>query len=305
MRSYLRHEVDFIGLRKIFFIISAVLIVISLASLATRGLKLGIEFQGGTSIDFQDTGSITTEQVRSAFDAAGVTASSVQTTQTNGIDGFLVRTAETTPDVASGTATTVATSLGLSSDSFQVTTIGPEWSTSILNSSLLAFVISILAIIAYIAIRFEYKMSITAVIALFHDLIIVMGIYSLTGREVTPNVVAALLTILGYSLYDTVVVFHRINDNANPEGSHSFSWIANHSINQVFTRTINTTFTSLLPVLFMLFFGGSTLKDFAFAMTWGLLLGSYSSIGIASPLFTLWKSREPQYRKLAKKYADK
>jgi SecD/SecF fusion protein len=146
-------------------------------------------------------------------------------------------------------------------------------------------------------------MGITAIVALLHDLILVVGIYALVGREVNPNTIAALLTILGYSLYDTVVVFHRINDNMKGENIRcTFMTMANHSMNQVFVRTINTTLTSFIPVFAMLLFGGETLKDFAFAMAIGLLAGSYSSIAIACPLYTMWKTREPRYAKLVAKY---
>jgi len=135
--------------------------------------------------------------------------------------------------------------------------------------------------------------------------VLVMGIYALVGREVNPNTIAALLTILGYSLYDTVVVFHRINDNMKEADIKcTFMTMANHSVNQVFVRTINTTLTSFIPVLAMLLFGGETLKDFAFAMAIGLLAGSYSSIAIATPLYALWKTREPRYAKLQQKYGD-
>jgi SecD/SecF fusion protein len=164
--------------------------------------------------------------------------------------------------------------------------------------------VAIALIILYIAFRFEFKMGVVAVVALVHDIVIIVGIYAIFGREVTPNVVAALLTIMGYSLYDTVVVFHRINDNMSTAANHSFITVANHSINQVFIRTLNTTLTSLVPVLAMLFFGGETLKDFAFAMSIGLVLGAYSSIGIASPLYALWKQREPKYKKLYAKYGE-
>ena len=132
-----------------------------------------------------------------------------------------------------------------------------------------------------------------------------LGIYALVGREVNPNTIAALLTILGYSLYDTVVVFHRINDNMQGDSPKvTFISMANHSINQVFLRTINTTLTSLIPVVFMLIFGGETLKDFAFAMAIGLICGSYSSIAIATPLFSWWKEREQKFKRLRRKYGD-
>lgn len=130
-------------------------------------------------------------------------------------------------------------------------------------------------------------MGVIAVVSLIHDMILVVGVYALVGREISPNTIAALLTILGYSLYDTVVVFHRINDNMN-EGLErcTFLTVTNHSINQVFMRSVNTTLTSLIPVVCMLFFGGQTLQDFAFAMSIGLVCGAYSSIAIACPLYS-------------------
>lgn len=209
--------------RKVFYAISLALVVLSIVAIGVRGLNLGIEFQGGTSIDFTSVEGISTEQLRQAFSDAGVSNATIQTTTTNGQDGFLVRTSETVPDTAAAIANQVADQLGLPSDSYQVTTIGPEWGSNVMRQSLIAFIISIAAIIVYISIRFEYKMSLTAILALFHDLIIIVGIYALTGREITPNVIAALLTILGYSLYDTVVVFHRINENANPSMKHARS----------------------------------------------------------------------------------
>ena len=150
-------------------------------------------------------------------------------------------------------------------------------------------------------------MSITAVIALIHDLVITLGIYAWTQIPITPNVVAALLTIMGYSLYDTVVEFNRMNENAKilHDGIHkSYYQIANFSINEVFIRTINTTLTSIVPVAIMLFLGGETLKDFAFAMLVGELLGTWSSFGVAAPLLAMWKTREPRWKRLEQKYGS-
>lgn len=300
-----KKDINFLSKRKIFFIISAVLMVIAILAIAFRGLNYGIEFVGGTSIDFSNTGEITTEEMRDAFTEAGSDAPIVQTTtSTDGESGFVVRTSEIDAAVASALADDVAVALELEPDSFQVTTIGPGWGQEVTRTSIIAFIVAIALIIVYVAIRFEYKMGIVAVLTLVHDLLIIVGIYALFARELTPNVVAALLTIMGYSLYDTVVVFHRIKDNSEATNRHSFMTVANHSVNQVLMRTINTTTTSLVPVLAMLFFGGETLKDFAFAMTFGLVLGSYSSIFIATPLYALWKQREPKFKKLYSKYGD-
>lgn len=300
---FIKRDINFLGYRRIFLTVAAVLVCASFAVVGVKGLNFGIEFVGGTSVAFHNTGDVTTEELRSAFDAAGEPDAVIQTTNADGQEGFLVRTTTMSAEDAAARANQVAQELELSTESFEVTTIGPDWGASVIQSSLIAFLVSILLIIIYIAIRFDYKMGITAIVALLHDLVLVMGIYALVGREVNPNTIAALLTILGYSLYDTVVVFHRINDNMQGDGIKcTFMTMANHSINQVLVRTINTTLTSLIPVLAMLFFGGETLKDFAFAMAIGLVCGSYSSVAVATPLYAMWKTREPKNAKLVKKY---
>lgn len=300
---FIKRDINFMGHRKVFLTVAAVLVVASFAVMGLRGFNFGIEFVGGTSVAFHNTGEVTTEQMRAAFEDAGEPDAVIQTTSADGEEGFLVRTTTVSAEEAAASATQVASELGLSADSFEVTTIGPDWGASVIKSSIIAFVVSLLLIIAYIAFRFEYKMGVMAIVALLHDIIIVVGVYALVGREISPNAVAALLTILGYSLYDKIVVFHRINDNMQGDEIRcTFFTMANHSINQVFIRTINTTTTSLIPVLAMLFFGGETLKDFAFAMALGLIIGSYSSIAVATPLYCLWKTREPKFAKLQKKY---
>ncbi len=300
---FIKRDINFLGHKKVFLSIAAALVIASFAVVGFKGLNFGIEFIGGTSVEFHGTGDITIEQMRTEFDAVGEPDAVIQTTTADGQNGFLVRTTTTDAETATANANQVASDLGLSTSGFEVTTIGPDWGASVIQSSLIAFLVSIILIIIYIAIRFEYKMGITAIISLLHDLILVMGIYALAGREVNPNTIAALLTILGYSLYDTVVVFHRINDNMKEsEIKCTFMTMANHSINQVLIRTVNTTLSSLIPVIAMLLFGGETLRDFAFAMTVGLICGSYSSIAVATPLYAMWKSREPNYAKLNKKY---
>lgn len=302
---FIKKDINFMGARKVLLSVSAFLVLASIATVGFKGLDFGIEFVGGTSVSFHNTGDITIEQMRDAFTEAGEPDAVVQTTNSDGTEGFLIRTTSTSAEDAASVATAVANDLNLSTSSYEVSTIGPDWSAGVIQSSLIAFLVSILLIIVYIAFRFEYKMGLMAVLALIHDLVIVVGVYALFGREITPNTIAALLTILGYSLYDTVVVFHRINDNMKESKVKcTFMSMANHSLNQVFVRTINTTLTSFIPVLGMLLFGGETLKDFAFAMAVGLIAGSYSSIAVATPLFSLWKSREPKYAKLQKKYGS-
>lgn len=296
--------IEFLGHRNIMFGISAVLIVVSIAALAVRGLTFGVEFQGGTVIDIVNSGDVTETELRDALTEAGIPDARVQATTNQESKGFIVRTAVTNPDEASSQVTIVASAIGLPSGSYQVTTIGPGWGENVTNRALLALALSVAAILLYISLRFEYKMSITAVLALVHDILITLGIYALIGAEVTPNTIAALLTILGYSLYDTVVVFHRIKENSHSIAKKTFMRMANDSINEVIVRTMNTSLTSLLPVLMMLFFGGPTLYDFALALTIGIVIGTYSSVGVATPVYAMWKETEPKFAALKKKYAQ-
>ena len=299
-----KFNVDFMGNRRIMFGISIVLIVIAVGALAIRGLKFGVEFQGGTVINIVKAQDVTIEQMRAAFKTTGLANAQVQESTVNNVRGFIVRTDVTSAQEANADAVKVATITKLPSGDFQVTTIGPGWGKNVSDRAILALVVSMLAILLYVSLRFEYKMSVTAIIALVHDILITLGLYALVGWEVTPNVVAALLAILGYSLYDTIVVFHRIKENSKGLVKQSYMSMANESINQVLVRSLNTTLTSLIPVVVLLLFGGSTLKDYALALTIGLASGAYSSIGVAAPIFALWKEREPKYAALAKKYAN-
>jgi SecD/SecF fusion protein len=301
-----KKDVNFLKHRRVFFIIALALLIISAVALPLRGLNFGIEFVGGTSIDFKSTGDVSIDDMRRSFDDAGVSGAIIQTSTDarTGANGFIVRIPTTEASVASAYADAVTADFGLDPTEVEVNTIGPGWGAEVTRTSLIAFLVAIALIIIYIAIRFEFKMGVVAVATLVHDLLIIIGVYAVLGREVTPNVVAALLTIMGYSLYDTVVVFHRINDNMTNTARHSFITVANHSVNQVLMRTINTTASTMIPVLAMLFFGGETLRDFAFAMSIGLVLGGYSSIAIASPLYAIWKQREPKFKKLADKYGE-
>lgn len=299
-----RFHIPFMKYRFWMLGVSGVLVTAAIVALLTVGLKFGIEFQGGTVIDVVDSGNVTIEQMRSAFEGANVKNAEIQTSNVGGKNGFIVRTDVTSPDQASADARAVAGKVGLPAESFQVTTIGPGWGKNVTDRALLALGLSIAAILLYVSLRFDYKMSVTAVIALVHDILVTLGVYAVVGREITPNTIAALLTILGYSLYDTIVVFHRIKENSANLQKRSFMQMANESINEVFVRSLNTTITSLIPVVVMLLFGGETLKDFAFALTVGLGIGAYSSIGIASPLYAMWKEREPKFQALKKKFAE-
>jgi len=292
---------DFMGKRFWFLGFSALLMVLSIGALGVRGLEFGIEFQGGTVITFIDTEGVTTDEMRDAFEAQDVSSAQIQSTESG---GFIVRTTEADPDIANDVYQAVIEDLALSNQAGDVTTIGPGWGRNITNAALLALLLSVTAILFYTSLRFEYKMAGAAVAALIHDIVLTLGVYALLGRELTPNTIAALLAIMGYSIYDTIVVFHRMRENSQRLVKQTFMSMANDSINQVFMRSLNTSLTSLIPPLVMLFFGGETLKDFAFALVIGLLAGAYSSIGVASPIYAMWKEREPKFQALKKRYAN-
>lgn len=307
MRNHFSFEIPFMRYRKQFLTFSAAMTMLAIVGIIARGLVFGIEFQGGTEIDFYDTGDITIEQMRAALVDAGEKDPTIQTTVTEGEAGFLVRSGTTDPEEATAHVHVTAEALGLTEANYNVTTIGPDWGADVTRSSLGAFGLAILLIIAYVSLRYEFKMSITAVIALIHDMVIILGIYAWTQIPVTPNVVAALLSTMGFSLYDTVVEFDRTNDNAKTlhDGIHrTYLEICNFSVNEVVVRSINTTITTLVPELAMYFFGGATLKDFAFAMILGELLGTYSSYAVATPLLAIWKTREPHWARLEAKYGE-
>ena len=311
---------NFVGLWKKGFILSGILIVLSLAGLiasfALTGtpVTLGTEFSGGTSIQLTNTGDITEDQVREAFEKAAqetghdTAISSLQTSNSaNSGNGFIIRTADTVSSDITDVMVNVEEQLGVSEDNVQIETIGASWGASVIWRSFLAFIISCLAILVVIAARYrEPRMGVVALITLFHDLLIVVGIYAWAGiffhMEVTSDVIAALLAIIGYSLYDTIVSFHRINQNASPAMRMSLKTCANMSVNQICMRSLNTSITSILPVLLMLILGTDTLKDFAFAMFCGMIIGIYSTFAISTPVYTMWKIRDPQYKRLEDKY---
>jgi SecD/SecF fusion protein len=301
-----RIYIDFMGYRWWLLGISACLILLSLGAIAVRGLNFGIEFKGGTVVEVKAVGAAASpDSIRIELAKNKVADAVVQAERdpsTGKVSGYLIRMPVDDPAVANKAVVASLKAVKVPSDQLSATTIGPGWGATVTNSAILALIISLLAILIYVSIRFEYKMSVTAVIALFHDVIIVLGIYALTGRELTPNTIAALLAILGYSLYDTIVVFHRIRENTGHLVKQSFMQMANDSINQVLVRSLNTSLTSVIPPLMLLFFGGDTLKDFAFALTIGLISGAYSSVAVASPLYTMWKEREPKYQALKKKF---
>jgi preprotein translocase subunit SecF len=301
--------VDFVGRRKIWFTVSIVIIVLGLGSLAIRGFNLGIDFKGGSSWEVLAPNSSITKMTN-AVESAGL---SNPTVEKLGSDTYQV-----TADInnLSGAAQTALTNKVVDAmakvahkSDFQVSTssVGPTWGGQITNKAIEALVVFFIAVVAYISIRFEPKMAAAAFIAMVHDLLVTIGVYSLFGFQITPDTVIAILTILGYSLYDTVVVFDRVRDNTQgvlKSGELTYSDMVNLSMNQTLARSINTSLVAILPVLAVLLIGAdllgaTTLQDYGLALFVGLMSGAYSSIFIASPLLAWMKEREPRYRDLA------
>ena len=307
-------EIDFIGRRRVWFIISAVVVIGCLAALFTRGLNYGIEFEGGVQITAEipadgplgDASELQViEEVRSALQAATASDAQVQVVTEDGGRSVAVQTKEIAdPEAQQEVVDTVSEAVGASPEQVDSQRIGSKWGAEVTDKAVQALVVFLVVILAFISWRFEWKMAIASIVALVHDLIITAGVYSLVGFEVTPSSVIAILTILGYSLYDTVVVFDKVEENTDQlaaTGRMTYQDSANLALNQVFMRSLNTSLATLLPIAALLFvgaglLGAETLKDLALALLVGILTGAYSSIFVATPVLSVWKEREPKYR---------
>jgi SecD/SecF fusion protein len=291
-------QIDFIGRRRVWFAFSCVVVAISIGALAVRGLNLGIDFKGGTQVNFDTPQAQPVEQVRSdarSIDSSLANAQIVgRGPSTNGeYKSFQIRTESLSPELSAKLRA------GLESD-LQATAYGSKnvsesFGRQIARSAIIAIIFSLVLIVLYLAIRFDLKYAFPVIVALIHDVVITVGVYALTGREVSTSTVAAVLTVLGYSIYDTIIIFDRIRENVPLMRRSSFATIANVSLWETVRRSLATTFITLLPVASLLFFGGDTLKDFAFALLVGIGFGAYSSIFIAAPLLTTLKEREPEW----------
>ena len=300
-----RWHFDFIGASKWFFSISGVILVIGALSLAANQLNFGIDFESGTRLNFAPEQSASTEQVRDVLEEAGLGDAEIQETDNPQFgNGFQVQTEELQPGGVSEVRGAITAQFGVQPGSFESTSVGPTFGEQVARSAVLAIIFSLLLIAAYVAFRFEAKYAVPVLIAVAHDILITAGVYSLMGREVTSGTVAAFLTILGYSLYDTVIVFDRIRENVPRMPRAAFSQIVNRSMSEVLTRSLITGLSSVFLVTVLLIFGGTTLQDFAFAMMVGIFSGTYSSIFIASPVLTAWKEREPSFVRRREKIAE-
>ncbi len=288
-------EYDFAGRRSTWFRVSAIALLIAVAAIGIRGLNLGIDFVGGTSVLADNPAGIDVSTLRDTLTSQGFDELRIEELDDGAV--FRVRSDALTEEEEFELVRLVAEDLGVAPDSTDVSTVGPTFGSQILSSAITALSVFLGVVVLFISFRYEFKMAIGAIAALLHDLLLTFGVYALVGFEVTPATVVAILTILGYSLYDTVVVYDRINENVEElKKKTSYAEVVNESMNEVLARSLATSLTSLIPVGSLLFvgsllLGAGTLQDFALALFVGIATGTYSSIFVASPLLVSLKER--------------
>jgi preprotein translocase subunit SecF len=298
---------NFIGHWRRWFAISAVVILVGVIALLVRGLAFGIDFAGGTSWQVQ-TAKVTVAQARTALTPLGLGQATIETLGRGGsrtleVQDKVTGSAAQQAAVKNEVTGKLAKLAGVNPSRITIEDVGPTWGGEITHKAVVAVIVFFVVIFAYISLRFEWKMAVAAILAVIHDIAVTVGIYALVGFQVTPETVVGVLTILGYSLYDTIVVFDRVKENVRGLGATgrlTYADTVNLSMNQVFMRSVNTSIVAVLPVLSVLvigaqLLGATTLQDFGLALVIGLTSGAYSSIFIASPILVLLKEREPRY----------
>jgi SecD/SecF fusion protein len=289
-------QIDFMRRRYWWFALSGVVILLGAGALAVRGLNLGIDFKGGTQLAFKTTTPKSTADIRNVMSADGYGDAVIQGrgTATHGdYKSFQVRTKALNGPTLTKVSNDLQSKVGATHAG--ATTVSSSFGSQIAHAAILAIIVSLALVVIYIAIRFDFKFAVPVIVAMLHDVFIAVGVYALAHREVTSSTVAAILTVLGYSIYDTIIIFDRIRENIPLMRRSSFATIANVSLWETIRRSLATSFITLLPVGSLFIFGGATLKDFAFALLVGIASGAYSSIFVAAPLLTIWKEREPDF----------
>jgi preprotein translocase subunit SecF len=308
-------RINFIGSRRRWYLASLILITICILSFVIRGFNYGVEFSGGTQFQLPVKGtSITTSQVETAFSDGGVPAAEpAQEVGSGSTRQVVVKTESLTPDEQKTLKSKIAQQLGIPQAKITVQSVSSSWGHNITVKAIEGLIVFLIVVSIYIAIRYQWRMAAAGIVALLHDLVVAGGIYSLVGFEVTPSTVVGLLTILGFSLYDTVVVFDKVAENTKDitAGSRmTYSEAANLAVNQTLMRSINTSLIALLPVAGLLFVGAGilgvgTIKDLALILFVGLASGAYSSLFLATPVVVELTEREPQYKALTKRVVAK
>ena len=300
---------DFVGRRRLLYTISAVVLGLSLVGLFGRGLNLGIEFRGGAEFQVA-AASGTVEQARAAVSSLNI-ENPIVTKLGNGT--LRIQTRDLTTEETSAVVTKLSTTFSLPESEVRVQIVGPSWGSDITSKAIQALIWFLALVALFLAVAFEWRMAIAALVALAHDVIITVGIYALTGFEVTPATVIGVLTILGFSLYDTVVVFDKVKENTRnieKQSRYTYPEAANLALNQTLVRSINTSVVALLPVAAILIIGAGllgagTLRDLSLALFIGMLVGAYSSLAVATPVLSQLKEKQPEMIALAKRAANR
>lgn len=284
---------DFMRVRKAAYIVSLILVAMALVSLLVRGLNYGVDFAGGTLLQFRFAREVTTEELRKALGTMGLEKSIIQRFSTNEV---VIRAPKLSQEDQGRLSTLLKEQLG-SAELVRIEDVGPAVGADLRRMGIIALLVAIGGILVYVAFRFEFRPAVTSILALAHDGLVVLGVVSLFGREFTIPVLAAVLTILGYSINDSIVIMDRVRENLEgKKRSEDLEGVVNRSVNEVLSRTINTVLTTALPVLALFFFGGKMLQDFSLAILVGLLVGTYSSIFVVSALWVDWERRKPRRR---------
>jgi preprotein translocase subunit SecF len=301
-------NVNFVGRRKLWFTVSLIAVLIGIGSLVTRGLNLGIDFEGGVVWEVPAS-DVSVGDARDAVGEFGLAGATIQELESDEGRELRVEAEPVSAETSDRVTAALAELTGSSIDDVNLTSVGPSWGEEISEKAIRALVVFLVLVTIYIALRFELKMAIPTLVALIHDVLITIGVYSVTQLEVTPATVIAVLTILGYSIYDGIVVFDKVDENTrlvSSTGGLSYGGMVNVSLNQALMRSLNTTITALLPVASLLIvgswiMGAVVLQEFATALLIGLFSGAYSSLFIASPLLAWLKEREPRYRDIKRR----
>ena len=300
-------SIDFYGRRRYGFLFSGLLVIVTLISLLTSGLNLGIDFEGGVAWQVPASENFGTDEARSIVEEGGVEVANakVQTLKSGDVESIRIQVGDQTTEVRSAVQAALAEAAGVDVNDVSVSSVSSSWGRSITEKAVRALIVFLVLVSLYIAWRFEWRMAVAAIAAMLHDVLISVGIYSVFRFEVTPATVVAFLTILGFSLYDTIVVFDKVQDNIERFAATrtGMADITNVSMNQVLMRSLNTSLAAVLPVISLLVlgsgvFGAVALREFAVALLVGLSIGSYSSIFVASPLLAVLKEREPRFKNL-------
>jgi preprotein translocase subunit SecF len=300
-RGYRTPQFRIIQRRKTWFLLSTAVLVLALVGLVVRELNYSIDFTGGSMIQYVNRSGATVEEIRDVLAEDPYNRRDAEI-QVVGTDQVQIRTTALTDLSSEERAQLIeelARQAGVTPDDVSTQVVGPTWGEEISRQALIGLIVVLAVITLYITLRFEWKMAIGATVAMVHDVVITAGVYALTGRQVSPATVIAILTILGFSLYDTVVIYDKVKENTESPAllaKSTYEEVANLSMNQVLMRSVNTSLVVVLPILSLLLFGGDTLKDFAFAMLIGVITGAYSSIFVATPLLSVLKERESRFK---------